>query len=67
MKLWLCVTQDEYELPMAVADGATELAKMLGTTVDSITSAAWKARKGKKTKYRTVDVNENEDLDEGDM
>ena len=28
MTLWLEVTQDDYELPVAVADSCTELAKM---------------------------------------
>ena len=34
--LWICVEADEYELPLAVADTATELAKMLGVTKTSI-------------------------------
>ena len=32
MKLYLRVTKDEYELPLAVADSAQELAVMMGTT-----------------------------------
>lgn len=29
--LWLAVTPDKYELPIAVADSAAELGRMLGT------------------------------------
>ena len=34
--LWICVTADEYELPLAVADTSTELAKMCGTSKSNV-------------------------------
>lgn len=33
---WMAVTPDELELPIAVADSARELAKMLGLTISAI-------------------------------
>lgn len=38
MKLYMCTTLDEYELPIAVAETRNELARMLGRTVNSIQS-----------------------------
>lgn len=36
--LYMACTDDEYELPIAVADTATELAQMVGVTRDSLYS-----------------------------
>lgn len=36
--LYMACTDDEYELPIAVADTATELARMVGITRDSLYS-----------------------------
>lgn len=36
MKVWMKVTKDEYQLPIAVAESATELAKMVGVTREMI-------------------------------
>ena len=38
MTLYIKVTSDEYELPLAVGDTVRELAKMLGVKSDSIYS-----------------------------
>lgn len=46
MKLYLRTTTDEYELPVAVADSPRELAKMLGTTKDSVLSSISHKRPG---------------------
>lgn len=40
MIIWMEVTKDEYELPIAVADTAQELAKMCGTTANNVMSSA---------------------------
>ncbi len=48
MKLYMKVTKDKYELPLAVADSAKELAAMVGTkenTVNSCISKGYKAWK----------------------
>ena len=36
--MYIACTNDEYELPIAVADTATELAQMVGVTRDSLYS-----------------------------
>lgn len=38
-KLFMMVTSDKYELPLAVADSLAELAKMVGVKAQSIRSA----------------------------
>lgn len=46
MKLYLKVTSDEYELPLAVADNRKVLAEMIGTTPEYVSSQISKKRKG---------------------
>lgn len=38
MKIYMKVTNDEYELPVAVAESRTVLAKMVGTTPETVSS-----------------------------
>ncbi len=63
--IWMKVTNDEYELPVAVADSIGELAKILGTTNNSISSSMSHYRKGvtKKTLYKKVIIEEGEEDD----
>lgn len=63
-QLWLEVTQDEYELPLRVADTARALAQMCGTSVNNVVSTAshYKAGRHQNTKFRSVPYYE-EDLD----
>ena len=58
--LWLEVTKDKYELPLAVADTQSELAKMRGTTKEKIRTSYSKYKLGiaKSCKYRRVEVEE---------
>lgn len=54
-KLYLAVTPDQYELPLAVADSPAELAKMLGVTPEHIRTCLvpTKAKmNNKRRKYR---------------
>ncbi|MBQ1570286.1 MAG: hypothetical protein IIZ78_04095 [Clostridiales bacterium] len=62
--IWMMVTTDKYELPMAVADSAGELARKCGCTENNIYSTVCHYEHGKlKTaKFRRVEV----DLDEND-
>lgn len=46
MKIWMRVTADEYELPIAVASSARELADMLGVTENNIQSQWCKIKSG---------------------
>jgi len=57
MNIWLKVTQDKYELPVAVADSSEELARMCGVTASSIHSSMSHAKDGtRKTPYRKVRI-----------
>lgn len=38
MKLYMKVTKDEYQLPLAVADSAQELAAMVGASTNTVQS-----------------------------
>ena len=57
--LWLAVTPDKYELPIAVADTAVELSKMLGLHSNAVTKLYHLHKTGKYkkcTKYKIVKV-----------
>ena len=60
MKLYVAATPDKYELPVFIADSATELARLCGTPAQYIYQACWYQRTRakhrrkiapKKTKY----------------
>lgn len=63
MKLWMKVSEDEYELPLAVADSAEELSAMTGRTAGSIQAMVSKYKHGKKYcgYWRTVEIEEDDD------
>lgn len=62
MTLWMEVTMDEYELPVAVASSAEELARKIGKTTNNIYSAIYKAKvRGYRSKYVKVEVEEDRD------
>lgn len=54
--LWMEVSRDEYELPLAVADSAAELSRVLGLKdANSVLSAISRARRhGYWCKYRKI-------------
>lgn len=59
--LWMAVTPDEYELPMAVADTAKELSHMLGLKSNTVKHLYYKHNKGeykKHVKYKIVKIKE---------
>lgn len=58
--LWMIVTLDELELPIAVFDSAKEMAEFSGITVDSIYSEISHEKYGlqKRTKYKKVILDE---------
>ena len=56
MKLYMAVTRDKYELPLAVEQTATELAKVLGVRGDTVVKGILRGRKG----YAVVDVDVEE-------
>lgn len=58
MILWVAVTRDKYELPIAVADSCKELAEMVGVTANAIYILRNYAKKHRdyKCPYITVEV-----------
>jgi len=56
MFLWLKVTNDEYELPLVVADSAAELARRCNTTKNNIYSCYSKYMKGKRKHPKYIKV-----------
>ena len=58
MKLYMAVTQDEYELPIAVCTSVQELARKCGVKENTIshTIALYKKRKPRYKKYVVVEV-----------
>jgi hypothetical protein len=54
---------DEYELPIAVADTASELGNMLGVTKNAVLCSIQHQKSGfvKKGRYRRVYIGEDED------
>ena len=53
MVCWMRVTRDKYELPIAIADTAKQLAEICGVTTNSIYSAYCRVnRNGGFTAYR---------------
>ena len=57
MKLYIKVTSDEYELPIAVADSKRELAKMVGVRPRSVNDALYSAKKrGGTSAYKEVEI-----------
>lgn len=58
MTIWMKVTKDKYELPVAVADSASELARKLGCNVYTIYSAMSHVRTGrnKSSIYKKVEI-----------
>lgn len=62
MKIWMLVTSDEYELPLAVADTASELAEICGVRENNIISSIshFKAKNHKRCKWVCVHVSDEE-------
>lgn len=61
MILYVRVSKDRYELPLAVADTCRELAKMCGVTPNLIYSCISHAKKkGYRSEYQKVIISEVE-------
>ena len=54
--LWLAVTPDQYELPLAVADTAEQLAAMFGLTRGSVINLVSKNAPGTQSGRKFVKV-----------
>ena len=60
-QLWICVSTDEYELPIAVADTQEELAEMIGVKKESIRTlySKWLSGRIKSCRYRKVEIDDS--------
>ena len=58
--LWICVEADEYELPLAVADTAQELADMLGVKEATVTICVAKQCDGRHSGRKYMKVRREE-------
>lgn len=56
MDVWIKVSADEYELPVAIADTPSELARLCGTTANAISSTWSHFKKGKIKRSSYVKV-----------
>lgn len=63
MIVYMKVTRDEYELPLAIADTAGELAKMTGATEGAIWSSISHQKNGrvKRGSFKAVEIGEIEE------
>ncbi len=60
--VWLKVTTDRYELPVAVADTGAELARICGVSDNNVYNAINKANAlGHRCQYIRVEVEEDEE------
>lgn len=61
MTLYLRVTDDEYEFPIAVADSQAELARLLGLSLNTVNCAYHFIRTGKykDSSYKIVEVDDD--------
>lgn len=61
MTLWMKVTLDEYELPLAVATSSRELARCVGVSSSTVASVVSNAKKrGGRCCYVKVEVDDDE-------
>ncbi len=63
MTVWIKVTKDEFELPVAIADTAEELAEILGVDRSTILSAVRRYERGEVSfsVYRRLEIGDEED------
>lgn len=62
--LWMYVSDDELELPLAVADTAGELADIVSVTQNNVLSAISNARKrGHRSRYVKISLEEGDGED----
>lgn len=54
MPVYVAVTRDKYELPLAISDTVWGLARLVGVTENAVYKGIDNAARGKKSKYRRV-------------
>ena len=58
--LWMAVEADEYELPIAIADTARELAEKCGTSLSNVETSIYYGSSGSTTGRKFVKVRNEE-------
>lgn len=62
MYIWMAVTPDEYELPIALEDSSAKLAELLGISASTVRGSEFRDRSGELCGMRFVKVrNDDED------
>lgn len=62
MIVWMQVTKDKYELPVAIADSCKELAEIVGKTSNTVSSSITHSKeRGNWTPYRKVEITEDDE------
>jgi len=60
--LWLKVTLDKYELPLAVAETSEELARLVGVSGNAVRVGRSQEKRGwKRSSYKKVRIDEDEE------
>ena len=60
MYVYMKITKDRYELPVAIADTGEELAKICGVSINNVYNTIRKARlTGSRCQYVRVDVEDD--------
>ena len=59
--LWMAVTADEYEHPIAIADSSTELAEMLGINPSTIRTNLQRGKNGAVSGRRILKVRKDDE------
>lgn len=54
--IWMAVTPDEYELPLAIADTAKELAELVGISTETVKSNTCRHNSGNMSGRKFVKV-----------
>lgn len=59
--LWLKVTLDKYELPLAVAETSDELARLVGVSGNAVRLGRSQEKRGKRSSYKKVRIDDEEE------
>ena len=59
--MWMAVTADEYEYPIAIADSSTELAEMLGISPSTIRTNLHRRKNGAVSGRRILKVRKDDE------
>lgn len=62
MKIYMQVTKDEYELPLAVATNPAELSRITGKSIGAIQRAISRHRQGIKSGFVKVVIDDTEEF-----